>query len=61
MALFGGVINYNKMGIIIRKTMSGMNGQLEKDGFKENPPGVYDTRNWKEIQSWAKELALKVR
>ncbi len=61
MAMFGGVIDYNKMGFIIRKTMGGMKEQLEKDGFKESPPGVYDTRDWDEIRAWAKELVQKSR
>ncbi len=61
MAMFGGVINYNKMGVITRRAMGTIKEQLEKDGFKENPPGVYDTRNWEEIRSWAKDLVLKAR
>jgi menaquinone-dependent protoporphyrinogen oxidase len=61
MAMFGGVIDYNKMNIIIRKTMGAMKQQLEADGFKENPTGVYDTRDWQEIRDWAKNLVLKAR
>jgi len=60
MGLFGGVINYNKMGFFERKTMGFLKPQLEKDGFKETEPGVYDLRDWDEIRNWAKELAEKV-
>ncbi len=61
MGMFGGVFDYNKMNVIIRKTMGAMKQQLEADGFKENPAGVYDTRDWKEICEWAKNLVLKAR
>ena len=61
MGMFGGVFDYNKMNIIIRKTMGAMKQQLEADGFKENPDGVYDTRDWREICDWAKTLVLKAR
>ena len=61
MGMFGGVFDYNKMNIIIRKTMGAMKQQLEVDGFKENPAGVYDTRDWKEICDWAKNLVLRAR
>ena len=61
MGMFGGVFDFNKMNIIIRRTMGAMKQQLEADGFKENPAGVYDTRDWKEICDWAKNLVLKAR
>jgi menaquinone-dependent protoporphyrinogen oxidase len=57
MGFFGGVINYNKMGFLMRKTMGFLKPQLEKDGFKETEPGFYDLRDWDEIRNWAKELA----
>jgi menaquinone-dependent protoporphyrinogen IX oxidase len=59
--LFGGVIDYNKMGFIARKGMEIFKPQLEKDGFKKAAPGVYDLRDWDEICSWAKELSRKAR
>jgi len=59
--IFGGVINYNKMGFFERKVMGFLKPQLEKDGFKETQPGVYDMRDWDEIRNWAKELAEKAR
>lgn len=58
---FGGIIDYNKMNILTRKMFAGMREQLTKDGFKEDPPGVFDTRDMEEIRGWAKELAQKAR
>jgi menaquinone-dependent protoporphyrinogen oxidase len=60
LGLFGGVIDYNKMGFIARKGMEFFKPQLEKDGFKV-ADGVYDLRNWDEIRDWAKELSRKAR
>jgi menaquinone-dependent protoporphyrinogen oxidase len=59
MGFFGGVMDFNKMGFLMRKTMGWIKPQLEKDGFKEIEPGVYDWRNWDEIRGWATELAEK--
>jgi menaquinone-dependent protoporphyrinogen IX oxidase len=61
MGMFGGIVDYNELNFIIKKTMGAMKEQLEKDGFKEKPAGVYDMRDWDEIRTWAKELAKKVR
>ncbi len=58
---FGGVLNYNKMNFFFRKTLGSVRDQVVKDGFKEIEPGVYELRDWDEIQAWAKELAAKVR
>ncbi len=58
--LFGGIINYNKIGFLMRKAMEiGYKSLLQKHGFKEVEPGVYDMRDWEEIRNWAKELAKK--
>jgi menaquinone-dependent protoporphyrinogen oxidase len=61
LGFFGGVIDYNKMNFLFRRTMGFLKPQLEKDDFKELRPGVYDLRNWDEIRSWARELAAKAR
>ena len=59
---FGGVSDYNKMSFLTRKAMEiGYKLQLQQNGFKEVAPGVYDLRNWDEIQSWARELAQKAK
>jgi menaquinone-dependent protoporphyrinogen oxidase len=57
--LFGGVLDFNKMNIIFRRTFGFIRPQLEKDGFKQTQPGVYELRDWEEIRGWAKELAKK--
>ncbi len=58
---FGGILDYNKMNFIFRRTLGFLKPQLEKDGFKQTLPGVYELRDWEEIRGWAKELANKVR
>ncbi len=60
--IFGGVLDYNKMNFFIRKSMEvGYKSALQKYGFKEVEPGVYDLRDWDEIRSWARELARKAQ
>jgi menaquinone-dependent protoporphyrinogen IX oxidase len=60
MGLFGGIINYNKMGFLTRKGMEvAFNTRLQNTGFKEVEPGVYDLRDWDKIRSWTRELARK--
>jgi len=61
LGFFGGVLDYNKMGFLFKRTMGFLKPQLEKDGFKETEPDLYDVRDWDEIRSWAKELANKAR
>ena len=61
MGFFGGIIDFNKMGFLARKAFGSMKGRFEVAGFKENRPGVYDTRNWDEIRVWARKLVLKAR
>lgn len=58
---FGGVLDFNKMNFILRRTMGFIKPQLEKDGFKETQPGVYELRDWEEIRGWTKEIAVKAR
>jgi menaquinone-dependent protoporphyrinogen oxidase len=60
MAIFGGVWDYNKMFFLFRKTLSSFKPKIEEAGFKEVKPGLYDTRDWDAIRTWAKKLAAKV-
>jgi menaquinone-dependent protoporphyrinogen oxidase len=59
LGLFGGVMNFNRMNFLFRRTMGFLRPQLEKDGFEEVHPGVYELRDWDEIRGWARELAKK--
>lgn len=59
LGFFGGVLDFNKMGFLFKKTMGFLRPQLEKDGFKQTQPDLYDLRDWNEIQSWAKDLSEK--
>ncbi len=58
---FGGVLNFNKMNFLFRRTLGFLKPQLEADGFKPTEPNVYDLRDWEEIRKWTKELAQKAR
>jgi len=59
--LFGGILDYNKMGFMARKGMEiAFKSRLQNNGFKESQPGVYDLRDWDEIRKWTKELVKKV-
>jgi len=56
--LFGGVLDFGKMGFLTRKVMeTSFKSRLQNDGYKETAPGVYDLRDWEKIRSWTKELA----
>ncbi len=61
LGMFGGVWDYNKMGFVFKKTMGPFKMKIEEVGIPEVEPGVYDTRDWDEIRTWAKDLAEKVR
>jgi menaquinone-dependent protoporphyrinogen oxidase len=58
---FGGVIDFNKMNFVTRKTFGSIRKKLEAEGFKESEHGVYELRNWEEIRAWTQELAQKAR
>ena len=61
MAMFGGIIDYNQLNFITRRAFSSQKKVYEADGFKEDPPGVYDMRDWEEIHKWAKDLSQIAR
>jgi len=56
LGLFGGVYNYNKEPWYAKKAME-MDRPRVQAKFKETAPGIYDTRDWDAIRSWAKALA----
>ena len=58
---FGGVIDYNKLNFLFKKTFGSLRKRLEAAGFKETAPGVFELRDWDEIRKWAKELASKAK
>lgn len=61
-AVFGGVIDYPKIGFLMRKGMElGYKSALKKHNFKETAPDVYDLREWGQIDIWAAEVAKKVK
>jgi menaquinone-dependent protoporphyrinogen oxidase len=60
MVIFGGVWDYNKMFFLFRKTLASFKPKIEEAGFKEVKPGLYDTRDWEVIRSWARDMATKV-
>jgi menaquinone-dependent protoporphyrinogen oxidase len=57
MVIFGGVWDFNKMNFLFKKTLSSFKPKIEAAGFKEIKVGLYDTRDWNVIRTWAKELA----
>ena len=60
MTMFGGVWDYNQISKIYRKFLEAEKENFIAAGIKETEPGVYDTRNWEKIRTWAKELASKI-
>ena len=60
MEIFGGVMDYNKMGWLAKKTVGMLGEKFEEAGFKKKD-NRYDTRNLNRIRSWAKDLAKKAR
>ena len=61
MEIFGGVLDFNNMGFLARRTLSWVKPSFEAAGFEETKPGVYDTRDWDEIRDWARKLILKAK
>ena len=60
MVIFGGLLNFEKLGLTAQKTIGKLWRKFEEAGF-ENKYGIYDTRDWKTIQNWTEELVNKVR
>jgi len=60
LGFFGGVYNYNKEPWWAKKAMEAERPKIEA-AYKETQPGIYDTRDWNAIRSWAKELAQKAK
>jgi menaquinone-dependent protoporphyrinogen IX oxidase len=60
LGFFGGVYNYNKEPWWAKKAMEAERPKIEA-AYKEMQPGIYDTRDWNAIRSWAKELAQKAK
>ncbi|MGQ9781066.1 MAG: flavodoxin domain-containing protein [Nitrososphaeria archaeon] len=56
--LFGGIWNSKRMGLLARKTLSGLKPKLEALGFQQKD-GMYDIRDMNVIREWAKEVAWK--
>jgi len=56
LGFFGGVYNYNKEPWWAKKAME-MDRPRIQATYKAIQPGIYDTRDWDVIRSWAKELA----
>jgi menaquinone-dependent protoporphyrinogen oxidase len=59
MTIFGGVLNYDDMGWMARKTVGQLHRKYEAMGI-EKKDGVYDTRDWDAIRNWTCELARNV-
>ena len=59
LGLFGGIWDFNNMPWWASRFAAMGRPKIEAAGFKEIKPGVYDTRDWDTIRSWAKELAAK--
>lgn len=60
--VFGGVVDYTKMNFIIKKSMEiGYKSALQRHGFKEVQPGVYDLRDWAQIDGWIREVVKKAK
>ena len=60
MVVLGGVWDFNKMNFLFRRTLASFKPKIEAAGFKEIKPGLYDTRDWDLIRTWARELAASI-
>jgi len=57
LSFFGGIWDFNKMPWWAKKFVEMARPKVEAAGIKETEPGIYDTRDWDAIRTWAKELA----
>jgi menaquinone-dependent protoporphyrinogen oxidase len=60
LGLFSGIYNYNKVPWWAKKSLEALRPRIAAV-YKETQPGVYDTRDWDAIRTWAKELSQKVQ
>lgn len=56
LGFFGGFYNFNRVTWLFKKFMSSVKPELEAARIPEKKPGLYDTRNIKNIRAWAKEV-----
>jgi menaquinone-dependent protoporphyrinogen IX oxidase len=56
---FGGIYNFNKTPWWAKKALEAERPKIAA-AYKEIEQGVYDTRDWNAIRSWATKLAQKV-
>jgi menaquinone-dependent protoporphyrinogen oxidase len=59
MIIFGGVWDFNRMNFLFKRTLASFKPKIEAAGFKEVKTGLYDTRDWNAIRTWARERATK--
>ena len=59
-AIFGGVLKYDNMGWVTKKTVGQLWRKFEEAGY-EKKDGKYDTRDWEVIREWTRDLAKKVQ
>ena len=60
LAIFGGVLDYDNMGWLAKKTVGQLWRKFEEAGY-EKKAGKYDTRDWTVIEKWTKELFRKIK
>jgi menaquinone-dependent protoporphyrinogen oxidase len=53
-ALFGGVLDFEQYGFLVKAILKGTKKTIEERGFDTSKP--YDFRNWEEIREWAASL-----